>query len=126
MARPRFRPLASTLCVPQGLLALSSAYFLGLLLAARSRPRHRSVAAPGGSKNEPMRLAVLIPAHDEEEGIATTLESLLDGDYPASARRVIVVADNCSDATAARAAATGAEVWERTDPANRGKGFALA
>ena len=68
-------------------------------------------------------LAVLIPAHDEAEVIVETLASirpqLSDGD------RLLVVADNCNDETAAIAQNAGAEVVERRDPEKRGKGFAL-
>jgi len=39
--------------------------------------------------------------------------------------RMLVVADNCIDDTAAVAAATGAEVIERNDPTRMGKGYAL-
>jgi cellulose synthase/poly-beta-1,6-N-acetylglucosamine synthase-like glycosyltransferase len=39
--------------------------------------------------------------------------------------RVLVVADNCSDATAEIAAANGAEVVVRNDAERRGKGYAL-
>jgi cellulose synthase/poly-beta-1,6-N-acetylglucosamine synthase-like glycosyltransferase len=39
---------------------------------------------------------------------------------------VLVVADNCSDATAERARAAGAQVVERFHASDRGKGFALA
>ena len=39
--------------------------------------------------------------------------------------RVIVIADNCTDATAANALAAGAVVWQRDDPDHRGKGYAL-
>jgi 1,2-diacylglycerol 3-beta-glucosyltransferase len=69
---------------------------------------------------------IVIPAHDEEEGIAATVTSLLAVDYPAGMRRVIVVADNCSDATAARAEVAGARVLVRVDATLRGKGYALA
>ena len=69
------------------------------------------------------RTAVIIPAHDEQMGIAATiaaLRPLLDaGD------RLIVIADNCTDQTAATARAAQAEVIERRDPTNRGKGFAI-
>lgn len=73
-----------------------------------------------------MRLDVVVPAHDEEHGIAGTVASLLATDYPSELRRVIVVADNCVDATSARASEAGALVWERRDPLLRGKGYALA
>lgn len=72
------------------------------------------------------RFDVVVPAHDEEGGVAATVASLLATDYPSDMRRVIVVADNCSDATAARATEAGALVLERRDPLLRGKGYALA
>lgn len=72
------------------------------------------------------RIDVIVPAHDEELGIAATVKSLLAADYPAPQRRVIVVADNCRDATAVVAAQAGAVVLERHDPERRGKGYALA
>jgi len=68
---------------------------------------------------------VIVPAHDEELGISATIESLLAVDYPAELRRVIVVADNCHDATAARARDAGALVLERNDDSRHGKGYAL-
>jgi 1,2-diacylglycerol 3-beta-glucosyltransferase len=71
------------------------------------------------------RFDVIVPAHNEELGIAATIQSLLAVDYPAELRRVLVVADNCEDATAARAREAGAVVLERTDTSRRGKGYAL-
>lgn len=68
-------------------------------------------------------LAVLMPAHDEAEGIGQTLASLLPQLAPAD--RLLVVADNCSDGTMAIAAAAGATVIERRDLIRRGKGYAL-
>lgn len=68
-------------------------------------------------------LAVLVPAHDEAAIIRATLASitaqLREGD------RLLVVADNCVDDTAALARACGAEVVERNDALRRGKGYAL-
>jgi cellulose synthase/poly-beta-1,6-N-acetylglucosamine synthase-like glycosyltransferase len=40
--------------------------------------------------------------------------------------RLVVIADNCTDATRDQASAAGAEVIERNDPLVRGKGHALA
>jgi 1,2-diacylglycerol 3-beta-glucosyltransferase len=71
-------------------------------------------------------LAVVIPAHDEEAQLTATVRSINDTDYARDRRRVIVVADNCTDRTAAVGHAAGAEVWERSDPLRRGKGHALA
>lgn len=72
------------------------------------------------------RFDLIVPAHNEELGIARTVENLLAVDYPADLRRVLVVADNCSDATAQRAREAGAEVLVRHDLERRGKGYALA
>lgn len=66
---------------------------------------------------------VVVPAHNEEAVLAKTLESLkaaAGGDS-----RILVVADNCTDATAQIARDAGVGILERTDPARRGKGFAL-
>jgi cellulose synthase/poly-beta-1,6-N-acetylglucosamine synthase-like glycosyltransferase len=68
-------------------------------------------------------VAVLVPAHDEEAGIAATIASILRQLRPGD--RILVVADNCTDHTAEVAREAGAETIERQDPARRGKGFAL-
>ena len=47
-------------------------------------------------------------------------------DWPAEGFRVLVVADNCTDATAAVARRAGVRVLERHDLSLRGKGYALA
>ena len=70
------------------------------------------------------RVAILIPAHNEEAAILQTVEMLLL-EAPRGTR-ILVVADNCSDGTVARAGEVGAEVVERIDPIRRGKGYALA
>ncbi len=66
---------------------------------------------------------VVMPAHDECGTIERTLAATLPqmGKYG----RVLVVADNCTDATAAVSATAGAEVIERHDLTKRGKGYAL-
>lgn len=69
------------------------------------------------------RFTVLIPAHNEAEGIADTIQSLRSAN---PAVDLLVVADNCTDETARRAANAGARVIERIDPVRRGKGYALA
>jgi cellulose synthase/poly-beta-1,6-N-acetylglucosamine synthase-like glycosyltransferase len=69
------------------------------------------------------KLAVLIPAHNEEVVIGSTLQQLL----PAIKQqdRLVVIADNCSDRTATIAREAGATVIERDNPNLRGKGYAL-
>jgi len=83
-------------------------------------------AAQFAAKPLPMagspRTAIVVPAHDEADAIGATVAALRSA---AAHARLLVVADNCGDATAALAHAAGAEVIERCDPALRGKGFAL-
>ncbi|MGY1669259.1 glycosyltransferase [Geodermatophilus sp. SYSU D00710] len=56
------------------------------------------------------RLVVLIPAHDEAANIGVTLTALRQ--QTRRPDRVVVIADNCTDDTAAIARAHGAEVYE--------------
>lgn len=69
------------------------------------------------------RLAILMPAHNESLMIADTLATILP--QLVAGDRLLVVADNCSDNTAAIARASGAEVIERSNLDHRGKGYAL-
>lgn len=89
-----------------------------VLAGWRYRPRAAQREAPLPS------YAVLMPAHDEAGTIGGPIAAVLK-QLPANAR-LLVVADNCSDATAAEARALGADVIERQDPVARGKGHALA
>lgn len=72
------------------------------------------------------RFAILIPAHDEEVLLPRALRSIAELDYPHSLYDVHVVADNCTDHTAALAAAHGAMVHERRNERLVGKGYALS
>lgn len=69
------------------------------------------------------RVAVVMPAHNESAVIAATLNGLVP--QLKQTDRLIVVADNCSDQTAAIARSFGARVLERHDALCRGKGYAL-
>jgi 1,2-diacylglycerol 3-beta-glucosyltransferase len=71
------------------------------------------------------RFLVLVPAHNEEDGIQPTLKALAAMAYPRDLFDVIVVADNCSDNTASVVRETGTECWVRQDEQLRGKGQAL-
>ncbi len=104
--------LALVLLVAVGVFALQ-------ICAQAIRPR-RDAMAPATSTRP--SLTVLVPAHNEEGGIAATLASVLPQLAPGD--RLLVVADNCSDGTAAAARAAGAEVVERSSDL-RGKGYAL-
>lgn len=69
------------------------------------------------------RLAVLIPAHNEASEIGATLEKIMP--QLTEQEQLVVIADNCSDETAAIARQFGATVVERQDNERRGKGYAL-
>jgi cellulose synthase/poly-beta-1,6-N-acetylglucosamine synthase-like glycosyltransferase len=58
----------------------------------------------------PVGITVLIPAYNEEASLSATLSSLLSQSH--RPERVIVVADNCTDGTAAVARSHGVEVFE--------------
>ncbi len=102
-----------------GLPPVACACYLAFL-AICSR-RH---SAPTGDADT--RFDVIVPAHDESALIAGTVQGLLALDYPRERFRVLVVADNCRDDTAARAGFAGASVLVRDEPEKRGKGYALA
>lgn len=80
--------------------------------------RHLSQVADGE-----VRATIVVPAHDEAEIIGIRLAELRGAaDRQA---QILVVADNCVDATAEVARKAGVEVIERFDTDRRGKGFAL-
>jgi cellulose synthase/poly-beta-1,6-N-acetylglucosamine synthase-like glycosyltransferase len=92
-----------------------------LTLASRFPKRKRGSSAAAA----PIRLAVIVPAHNEEVLIASCVESVRTS-AAGTETRIIVIAHNCSDHTADRAAKAGAEAVICNDPEARGKGSALA
>jgi len=82
-----------------------------------------SAAISAGNGPALTRLAVLVPAHNEAAGISATLSSIRSQLKPTD--RLLVVADNCTDATADVARRCGAEVVVRQQTDLRGKGYAL-
>lgn len=71
------------------------------------------------------RFVFLVPAHNEEDGIAATIRSLKSVDYPQDFFDIVVVADNCTDRTTELARFEGAQCLERFDSNLKGKGYAL-
>ncbi len=71
------------------------------------------------------RYAVLISARNEENVIATLVDSIHHQDYPQELIDIYVIADNCTDKTAQVAEEAGAFVFVRNDMENVGKGYAL-
>ena len=72
-----------------------------------------------------LRLAIIIPAHNEEANLPATLKSITASDMPLSLLHVLVIADNCTDNTATIAEAHGATCLIRNDDSKRAKGYAL-
>ena len=99
-----------------GLPGLAVAAHLALLAVASLS--YREPRAPDAHT----RFLVLVPAHNEERVIARCLEAIA-GDRRAG-DHVLVVADRCTDATAAIARAQGAAVLERGEDEEPGRAAA--
>ena len=69
------------------------------------------------------KVAVLIPAYNEAAGIGATISTILP--QLTADDRLLVIADNCTDATAEIARNCGASAIERQDTERKGKGYAL-
>ncbi len=100
--------------------ATAVSIYLLVLTCLSARP-----ASPPGSSRK-IFFDVIVPAHDEAAGIGKTISSLKRLNWPSAQYRILVVADNCTDATASISLDAGATVLERQDLARRGKGYALA
>jgi len=105
-------------------VAAGLSIFVGVLFIEIAAATFLPQAPPPKSRSpRQQRIAVLVPAHNESLGILPTLADIKS--QLQSGDRLLVVADNCSDDTAAVAAKGGAEVAVRTDPTRVGKGYAL-
>lgn len=105
------------------LVLVPAAFLFVQLTASASRRDPAAAPTPAPAETGAGRLAVVMPAHDEALGIAAAIAAVRADLAPGD--RLLVVADNCSDDTAAIARRAGAEVTERTDLQRRGKGYAL-
>jgi glycosyltransferase involved in cell wall biosynthesis len=98
-----------------------------LALAALARVRRAALGAPqrdtdgrspGGGGADHLsaadasmpRVSLIVAAHDEQDVIAAKLANALALDYPRERLQLIVACDGCTDATAERARAAGADV----------------
>ncbi len=100
-------------------LAADALYLLLLAVAALWSRDGRPFRTPSS------HLVILVPAYNEADYIKRCVDSLSGQDYPSERYSIVVIADNCTDATATIAAAAGAEVLQRHAPDSRGKGQAL-
>ncbi|MBQ9563089.1 MAG: glycosyltransferase family 2 protein [Lachnospiraceae bacterium] len=105
--------LAFTLCYAYQFLYIPVPWFLR---------KQEPVIRP---KAENHHLAVLICARNESAVIGDLIDSLHAQTYPAQYVHIFVMADNCTDDTAAVAAAHGARVYVRHNTELVGKGYAL-
>ena len=113
--------LGILLALAAGVLLLPALVFFAECVLALLPGDGRRVSTTGVARPS---FAVLVPAHDESAVIRATLEDLLP--HLSERDRIVVIADNCTDDTAAIARECGAEVIERSDPDHRGKGYALS
>ncbi len=103
--------LLSALILYQWILALASFLF--------------RAPTPGEAQDPRTRFLLLIPAHNEEAGIVSTLDSIHALAYPQEQTQVLVIADRCTDGTATIVKASGVHCFERTE-GQAGKGAAIA
>lgn len=88
-------------------------YGLALWIAASLRrtgsPRRTAQPASAGS-SQPPSVCLIIAAHDEEGVIEAKVANACSLSYPRQLLEVVVACDGCTDQTAARARAAGADV----------------
>jgi cellulose synthase/poly-beta-1,6-N-acetylglucosamine synthase-like glycosyltransferase len=99
-----------------GLPGLAAAVHLGLLAVASLSYRE-----PRGREAK-TRFLVLMPAHNEELVIASSIEAIIADMRPTD--QLVVVADRCTDATASIARSLGASVLERGEDEEPGRAAA--
>ncbi len=95
-----------------------------LILSIAGVLKQPKTASPAIATDLP-KLAIIVPAHNEEQGIAACIDSLRQGIGNCNGTDIVVIADNCSDGTATYATALGVRVLIRDNLEQRGKGYAL-
>jgi cellulose synthase/poly-beta-1,6-N-acetylglucosamine synthase-like glycosyltransferase len=122
MMEPAVRLVLSLLGFAAMLTTLPGSLELLLLTVGAARAKRRS--AEGAVRD--LRLAVVIPAHNEAALIGRCVASVrASAGATAGYCEIVVVADNSTDETAAIAHASGARVLIRRNDRLRGKGYAL-
>jgi glycosyltransferase involved in cell wall biosynthesis len=116
MAIPSFALLTLTIAA-----VLPRSFDSGIRQVDQIDEKTALTAGAGGASPS---IAVLVPAYNESRHVLPTIACLLA--QVGKQGRVVVIADNCTDDTAAQARQTEAIVIERSNPAQQGKGFALA
>jgi len=110
----------NVLMVIQGLAAAIGVYQIILSFFGWYRRRERITHKPTKS------FALLVAAHNEETVVGALIENLLKMEYPRELFDIFVICDNCTDGTADIVRRyEGVYACERTNPNQRGKGFAI-
>lgn len=107
------------LIVMQIIIICFTVYYFVLAIMGMHRKPEKKFHRPAN------RFAVVVAAHNEEQVIEHLVENLNSLDYPRHLFDIFVVADNCTDNTAVIARKAGANVYERFNNTERGKGYAL-
>jgi cellulose synthase/poly-beta-1,6-N-acetylglucosamine synthase-like glycosyltransferase len=105
-------------------VAVWALYVLAIPVMASLRPQ-RPPRRYRDSTAELPTVAVIVPSHNMKEFVVRCIDSLLACDYPPDRVKVYVVADHCTDDTAALSVDAGATVLVREE-GPRGKTYTLA
>lgn len=111
--------------IPLTVLQLYLTFLVGYLLFLTAASWKAPRATAPLTNTASWRFLILIPAHNEERLLPDLLSSLARLDYPADLYQVHVVADNCTDGTAAAVQRSSAQAHVRIDRERLGKGYAL-
>lgn len=103
------------------LIPIAVLWLLPVIADVTSLARRNVNACADSEETGPVRLLVLVPAHDEAASIEACIASILAARCEAAEVRLCVIADHCTDATVPLAEAAGAEVLSLTagDPAGK-------
>ena len=103
----------------QVIIVIYTVYYFVLAVIGMWRSRVHKNYTPKNS------FAIVVCAHNEEAVVGELVKNLKGLDYPDDLYDIFVVADNCTDKTAEVASAAGANVHERFNKEEVGKGYAM-
>lgn len=103
----------------QLIVAFFTIYYTIIAIFGMWHKKEKKLAEPKS------KFAIVIPAHNEEIVIGDLLDNLKKLKYPSELYDIFVIADNCSDKTSEIAKKHGAEVFERVNKKEIGKGYAM-
>ncbi len=112
-------PLDYLMIPVQWIVAFFTIYYMLLAVCGTWHPKEKKILTPRH------KFAVVIPAHNEEAVLGALLDNLKQLKYPDELYDIYVIADNCTDGTAALAKEHGAYVFERFNQELVGKGYAM-